>query len=112
MIGVILSATVTAAEVNHDTLYAAIFAAASAVLVALITSRRSKRIDAATNEIRDQVKNSHSTNLREDLDDIRDLVHGIYERLDRLDTNATLERRERLAQGDRHDQRLANLEST
>lgn len=65
-----------------------------ATLVAVIVPKlwKAGRVQA---EIRDQVSNSHGTNLRDDLDHVRDLVMGVHEELLNLRTDAAWERRER-----------------
>lgn len=82
----------------------------SAVLVAIITvvgqavqKRHVAEIDKKADKIVDQVKNSHDTNLRDDLDEIRELV---AESFGRLFDELSLERRDRVALSDRLDRHI------
>ncbi|AIM40975.1 hypothetical protein PBI_SQUIRTY_28 [Mycobacterium phage Squirty] len=65
---------------------------------------RAKRVDAKTDEIHEHVVNTHDTNLREDLDDLRDLVVDGFRRVERdiggIREEIRTERKERIA-GDR-----------
>lgn len=65
-----------------------------ATLLAVVVPKlwKAGRVQA---EIRDQVSNSHGTNLRDDLDIVRDLVLEVHTELRDLRTDLAWERRER-----------------
>lgn len=65
---------------------------------------RARRVDAKTTEIHQHVVNTHDTNMREDLDELRDLVANGFKRIERdiggIREEIRTERKERIA-GDR-----------
>ncbi|MBU8821059.1 DUF2746 domain-containing protein [Mycolicibacterium goodii] len=65
---------------------------------------RARRIDAKTDEIHEQVVNTHDTNMREDLDELRDLVTDGFRRVERdiggMREEIRTERKERI-EGDK-----------
>lgn len=100
----------------HPTVIVAEVTLISAVLVAVITTvgqvvqkNRVAELGKKADKIVDQVVNSHSTNLRDDLDELRDLMSDGFNRL--LD-ELQLERRERMALGDRLQRHLDQGEKT
>ncbi|QDK01134.1 minor tail protein [Mycobacterium phage Purky] len=62
---------------------------------------RARRIDAKTDEIHEQVVNTHDTNLRADFDELRDLVTDGFRRVERdiggMREEIRTERKERIA---------------
>ncbi|AGI12976.1 hypothetical protein PBI_BUTTERS_29 [Mycobacterium phage Butters] len=90
---------------------AAIIAAIGTIVLSIITVRgqragqdRARKIDAKTDEIHEQVVNTHDTNLRADFDELRDLVTDGFRRVERdiggIREEIRTERKERIA-GDR-----------
>ncbi|AXC38492.1 hypothetical protein SEA_RUBEELU_29 [Mycobacterium phage Rubeelu] len=90
---------------------AAIIAAIGTIVLSIITVRgqragqdRARKIDAKTDEIHEQVVNTHETNLRADFDELRDLVTDGFRRVERdiggIREEIRTERKERIA-GDR-----------
>ncbi|WP_243858119.1 DUF2746 domain-containing protein [Mycobacterium sp. DL440] len=69
---------------------------------------RARKIDAKTTEIHENTVNDHDTNLREDLDDIRDMLRDGFRQVERdiggLREEMRTERKERIA----GDQRRCN----
>ncbi|WP_431941687.1 DUF2746 domain-containing protein [Nocardia grenadensis] len=53
-----------------------------------ITTRMHREQKGTLAEVKEQVANTHSTNLREDIDKIAESVEQINTRLDRLEKNA------------------------
>ena len=55
-----------------------------AIIIAVITSVTSIIVARVSNQTKREVKNDHSTNLREDLDSIRDAVDDVRSSLARV----------------------------
>lgn len=76
----------------------AAFVSGGCVLVATLISVVLPKLwkqGRAIHEVREQVSNSHGSNLRDDLDLVRDLVLDVREGLKDLRTDMAWERRER-----------------
>ncbi|ASR84881.1 minor tail protein [Mycobacterium phage MKC-IRE-01] len=67
---------------------------------------RARRVDAKTDEIHEHVVNTHTSNMRKDLDDLRELVVDGFRRVERdiggIREEIRTERKERIA-GDRRE---------
>ena len=70
-----------------------VFALVAALVSVMVPKLHRQGRDMKT--IREQVQNSHGTNLRDDLDFVRDLVLGVHEELKDMRTDIAWERRER-----------------
>ena len=89
---------------------AAGFTALSAVGVALI--QRNTAIEKGITETMEQVKNSHVTNLRDDLDEVYETVVHIVKVLEGMDQEMRTERAERVNLSDRMDAHISRWEAT
>jgi len=54
-------------------------------------------------EVREQVANSHSTNLRDDLDHVRDLLYKVIDGQAQFREDLAIERRERISGDERRN---------
>lgn len=92
----VLVASITSAAALLGTIVSSVFSA--------LTNRRSKRVEATTEIVREQVQNDHGTNLREEQDDRHqqnsDTLAEVKETLGEV-----LERVEELAATDTHHAR-------
>lgn len=116
------------ALVLDPTVQAALVTSFGLIIVALLgllaeavrrTHNSLRSVKKDTRGTREQVENSHSTNLREDIDRLTSLVETsvdgqrqLMNRIDQLHEDATLERRERLAADQRIDTHIATVAVT
>lgn len=59
--------------------YIMILALVASVVVAWLGNRGRRKDRAAIAEVREHVSNTHTTNLRDDLDGMRDDIRGVHE---------------------------------
>jgi hypothetical protein len=81
-------------------------AAISAMVIQLIQSH--EKVSADIKATRHQVQNSHSTNLRDDIDAIAELGRMTLRSVEALRDELAQERKERIAGDARFDQHVAN----
>lgn len=85
------------------------FALITALSVAMI--QRHRTIEQGVQDVREQVKNSHATNLRDDLDKINRTVELTLRSVEGIHEQLHLERRERLLIADRLQSHIGDCQS-
>lgn len=91
---------------QNTALFVAAIAALAGILIELI--RRHKMVAEDIAATREQVQNSHSTNLRDDIDQLHDTVRLVLSSTESLRAELAQERRERMAVSNRLDTHLTD----